>query len=160
MNLAKLLSAQQIIVDMEAVDHRQAIAELVDRMVTCGLIAQAQRGQTLEELAAREALVSTGIGGGVAIPHAFSDELRNVVAVLGRSRAGIDFEAVDFAPVHLIILFLVPRKDYQLHLKMLAAIAKMFVRHDVCKRIVEANDCDEILAILGAKSSRVLPPDS
>jgi mannitol/fructose-specific phosphotransferase system IIA component (Ntr-type) len=160
MNLFKLLSAEQIIADMKAVEHWQAITELVDRLVTSGLITQGQRGEALEALELREALVSTGIGGGVAIPHAFSDELENVVAVLGRSRAGIDFEAVDYAPVHLIVLFLVPRKDYRLHLRMLAAIAKMFVNRDVCKEIIEANDCDEILAILGSKSSRVSPSDS
>lgn len=160
MKLVKLLSPEQIIADLEALEHWGAISELVERLVTCGLLALCEREATLEALRAREQLISTGIGGGVAIPHAFSDELEKVVAVLGRSKAGIDFEAVDDAPVHVIVLFVVPRKNYQLHLKMLAAIAKMFNGQDMSRRILGANGCDEILAILGSKSSRVEPPAS
>ena len=74
--------------------------------------------------------------------------------------AGIDFEAVDCAPVHVVVLFVVPRKNYQLHLRTLAAIAKMFNGQDITRRILGAGDCDEILAILGSKSSRVEPPMS
>jgi mannitol/fructose-specific phosphotransferase system IIA component (Ntr-type) len=160
MKLVKLLSAEQIIAEMESAVHWQAITELVDRLVTCGLLASGVREATLEALKERERLVSTGIGGGVAIPHAFSDEVEEVVAVLGRSRAGIDFEAVDRAPVHVIVLFVVPRKNYQLHLRTLAAIAKMFNGQDITRRILDATDCDEILAILDSKSSRVAPPES
>jgi mannitol/fructose-specific phosphotransferase system IIA component (Ntr-type) len=160
MKLVKLLSAEQIIAEMESAVHWEAITELVDRLVTCGLLASGVREATLEALKERERLVSTGIGGGVAIPHAFSDEVEEVVAVLGRSRAGIDFEAVDRAPVHVIVLFVVPRKNYQLHLRTLAAIAKMFNGQDITRRILDATDCDEILAILDSKSSRVAPPES
>lgn len=160
MKLVKLLSAEQIIAEMESAVHWEAITELVDRLVTCGLLASGVREATLEALKERERLVSTGIGGGVAIPHAFSDEVEEVVAVLGRSRAGIDFEAVDRAPVHVIVLFVVPRKNYQLHLRTLAAIAKMFNGQEITRRILDATDCDEILAILDSKSSRVAPPES
>lgn len=160
MKLAKLLSVEQIIADMKAVEHWGAITELVDRLVTCGLIAGGEHAVVLEALKEREALVSTGIGGGVAIPHAFSDELENVVTVFGRSRAGIDFQAIDQAPVHVIVLFVVPRKDHRLHLRTLAAIAKMFNDQEIFRQVIDANDCDEILAILGAKSSRVSPPGS
>ena len=160
MKLVKLLSAEQIIAEMESAVHWEAITELVDRLVTCGLLASGVREATLEALKERERLVSTGIGGGVAIPHAFSDEVEEVVAVLGRSRAGIDFEAVDREPVHVIVLFVVPRKNYQLHLRTLAAIAKMFNGQDITRRILDATDCDEILAILDSKSSRVAPPES
>jgi len=159
MNLVKLLSPEQIIADLEAVEHWGAITELVNRLVRCGLLAADACDATLEALRAREQLVSTGIGGGVAIPHAFSDEVEEVVAVLGRSMQGIDFEAVDRAPVHVIVLFVVPRKNYQLHLRMLAAIAKMFNGQNVTQRILGASDRDEILAILGSKSSRVSPSD-
>lgn len=160
MNLVKLLSPEQIIADLEAVEHWGAITELVSRLVTCGLLAADACKATLEALRAREQLVSTGIGGGVAIPHAFSDQVEEVVAVLGRSTQGIDFEAVDRAPVHVIVLFVVPRKNYQLHLRMLAAIAKMFNGQNITQRILGASDRDEILAILGSKSSRVSPSDS
>jgi hypothetical protein len=68
--------------------------------------------------------------------------------------AGIDFEALDNAPVHFIILFVVPRKDYHLHLRTLAAIAKMFTNCEVRRKLAAAECRDEILEILDPKPVR------
>lgn len=158
MKLAKLLSADRILLDMKAVGHWPAITELVEHLVEVGALAAGLKEETLASLKAREEQVSTGIGCGVAIPHAFSDALEDVVAIFGRSRAGIDFEALDNAPVHFIILFIVPRKDYHLHLRTLAAIAKMFTNCEIRRQLGEAETRDEILAILDSKPSRVAAP--
>lgn len=152
MKLAKLLGADQIILDMKSVEHWPAIIELVDQLVGTGRLPAALREETLAALKAREDVVSTGIGSGVAIPHTFSDKIDEVVAVFGRSRAGIEFEALDNAPVHFVILFIVPRKHYQLHLQTLAAIAKLFTNSEMRRQIAEAESRDEILTILGAKA--------
>lgn len=158
MKLAKLLNADRIILDMESVEHWTAITELVDHLVKTGGLPPEMREEMLAALKIREEQVSTGIGCGVAIPHAFSDELEEVVAVFGRSKAGLDFEALDQAPVHLVVLFIVPRKDYHLHLRTLAAIAKMFTNAEVRRQLNEASSHDEILAILDCKPSRVAAP--
>lgn len=158
MKLAKLLGADQIVLEMRAVEHWSAITELVDHLVATGKLPDSRREEMLAAFKAREEQVSTGIGCGVAIPHAFSDESDEVVAVFGRSRQGIDFEALDNAPVHFIILFIVPRKDYHLHLRTLAAIAKMFTNSEIRRRLGEAETRDEILAILECKPSRVAAP--
>jgi mannitol/fructose-specific phosphotransferase system IIA component (Ntr-type) len=157
MKLAKLLSADQIILDMKSVEHWGAIVELVDHLVGAGKLPAALREEALGALKAREDQVSTGIGSGVAIPHAFSDHIENVVAVFGRSKDGIDFEALDNAPVHFVILFIVPRKDYQLHLRTLAAIAKMFTNCEVRRQFAAAQTRDEILDILDAKPRIATP---
>jgi mannitol/fructose-specific phosphotransferase system IIA component (Ntr-type) len=158
MKLAKLLSADQIILNMKAADHWPAIEELVDHLTESGRLPGSLREEILTALKAREDQVSTGIGSGVAIPHAFSDHLEEVIAVFGRSKAGIDFESIDNAPVHYIILFIVPRKDYHLHLRTLAAIAKMFTNSEVRRQLGMADTRDEILAILDSKPSRVAAP--
>lgn len=154
MKLSKLLSADQIILDMKSEGHWTAITELVDHLVAVGMLPQNQRDESLASLKAREEQVSTGIGSGVAIPHSFSDTLENVVTVFGRSAKGIDFEAIDNAPVHFIILFIVPRKDYHLHLRTLAAIAKLFTNCEIRRQLAAAQTRDEILAILDCKPSR------
>jgi mannitol/fructose-specific phosphotransferase system IIA component (Ntr-type) len=154
MKLASLLSADQIILDMKALEHWPAIVELVDHLVACGRLPAGLREEILAALKSREDQVSTGIGSGVAIPHAFSDDLEAVAAVFGRSKAGIDFEAIDNAPVHFVILFIVPRKDYHLHLRTLAAIANMFTNCEVRRRLGEADTRDEILAIIDSKPTR------
>ena len=73
MKLSQLLSADRIILDMKAHEHWSAITELVDHLVRSDGLPQAQRVPILAALKAREDLVSTGIGAGVAIPHTFSD---------------------------------------------------------------------------------------
>ncbi|MFD2256482.1 PTS sugar transporter subunit IIA [Luteolibacter algae] len=154
MKLAKLLNIDRILLDMKATEHWPAIEELVDFLSEKGDIPATCREGILTALQEREAQISTGIGSGVAIPHTFSDTMEEVVAVFGRSKAGIDFEALDNAPVHFIILFIVPRKDYHLHLRTLAAIAKMFTNCEVRRKLGAAESRDEILEILDPKPLR------
>lgn len=155
MKLANLLSAEQIILDMKAVEHWLAIVELVDRLVSSRQLPPEQRDEMLEAFRSREEQVSTGIGLGVAIPHAFSDHLDRVIAVFGKSEVGIDFQSLDAKPVHIIILFIVPRKEYHMHLQTLAAIAKMFTNIEIRRQLTAAESCEEILAIFESKPSRV-----
>jgi mannitol/fructose-specific phosphotransferase system IIA component (Ntr-type) len=156
MKLGKLLDTDRILLDMKATEHLPAIIELVDFLTARGEIPKDSYQETLKALEEREALISTGIGSGVAIPHTFSDCIDKVVAIFGRSKQGINFQALDNAPVHLIILFIVPSKDYQLHLRTLAAIAKMLTNSEVRRRLAAATTCDEILEILDPKAIRIV----
>ncbi len=148
MKLANLLDQEELILELEAVDHWPAIVELVNRLVSTGKLPAGHRDSMLEALRNREEMVSTGIGSGVAIPHAFSDDLEEVIAVFGRSARGIDFEALDNAPVHLIFLFIVPRRDYHLHLKTLAAIAKTFTNPRLRDALRNASTQEELIELL------------
>ena len=154
MQLASLLTEEQIVPEMKAEDHWSAIAELVDYLDSKKLLCNETRDCVLSALEDRERITSTGIGSGVAIPHAFSDTIDRVVPVFGRSKTGIDFEAVDNCPVKFVILFIVPRSEYHLHLQTLAAIAKMFNNCSIRKDLEEANGAPEILEILSRKPSR------
>ena len=154
MKLAQLLGPDQILLDLKADAHWTSIVELVAGLVASGKLPAAQEEGILTSLKAREDQVSTGIGGGVAIPHAFSDDLDEVIAIFGRSAGGIDFQALDQKLVHLIILFIVPRKEYHLHLRTLAAIAKMFTNAEVRRQLVAAENEEEVLAILDSRPSR------
>lgn len=155
MKLAKLLSANHILPDLVAVEHWPAIVELVEHLIDTDQLPREQREEMLEAFREREEQLSTGVGSGVAIPHAFSDYLDRVVAVFGRSAAGVEFNAQDNAPVHFIVLFIVPRKDYHLHLRTLAAIAKIFTNCEVLRQLRAAATVEEILAIFESKPSRV-----
>lgn len=154
MKLSQLISADQILPEMRAGEHWPAIVELVEHLRILGKIDDTLETEILESLRVREELVSTGIGSGVAIPHAFSDNVDHVIAVLGRSKVGIDFQSLDGGPVHFVFLFIVPRKDHHLHLRTLAAIAKMFTNGEIRRRIAEAGTREEILTILDPKASR------
>ena len=152
MKLANLLSTEQILLEMKSGRHWEAIVELIDLLeATARLGGAGVREDLLQALRERETLVSTGIGSGVAIPHVLSDRIHEVTAAFGRSRKGIDFEALDRAPVHFVVLFLVPREEYGLHLQTLAAIAKTFARREVRSRLAAAQTREEIIEILDGK---------
>ncbi|MDX1679706.1 MAG: PTS sugar transporter subunit IIA [Akkermansiaceae bacterium] len=163
MKLAQLLDADRIVMDMQATELWPALIELVDHLVSIGRLPVELYEPVLHALWEREQQVSTGIGSGVAIPHTFSDEINEVVTIFGRSTNGIDFQAIDNEPVHYIILFIVPSKDYQLHLFTLSAIAKLFTNCEVRRVLGLAKSKKEILEILSCKPSRdttkhILPP--
>jgi len=154
MQLASLLTENHIVPDMQADDHWSAINELVDFLADNDLLCSETRQNVTNALEERERINSTGIGSGVAIPHAFSDIIDRVVPVFGRSKKGIDFEAVDNCPVKFVILFIVPRSEYHLHLQTLAAIAKMFNNSGVRKELEEADDAAAILKVLSQTPAR------
>jgi mannitol/fructose-specific phosphotransferase system IIA component (Ntr-type) len=153
MTLASLLSEDQIIPSMVATDRWQAIGEIVDRLVICGRLDASHRGEAVAALRHREETMSTGVGFGIAIPHASCDAVTEVTACFGRSKEGIDFESLDGKPVHFIVLFLVPKDQFQTHLRTLAAIAKFLNDPNVRKELSEATDEKSILTVFGRKRS-------
>ena len=94
---------------MKATERWAAIVELIDLLVSLGKIKPEDRDPILASLKQREETMSTGIGFGIAIPHCSSDRLEEVVAAFGRSTTGIEFDALDNAPVKFVVLFIVPK---------------------------------------------------
>ena len=147
MTLGNLLSADAILPEMQASERYAAIAELVNLLVARGQIAAADCETVLTALRAREETMSTGIGFGIAIPHASSDRVTKVVAAFGRSSAGIEFDSLDNAPVKFVVLFVVPKDQFQTHLRTLAAIAKFLNDREVRERLGTAATAADILQI-------------
>jgi mannitol/fructose-specific phosphotransferase system IIA component (Ntr-type) len=147
MTLGNLLSLDQIIPEMQAPERWSAIVELVDLLVAKGQIKADDRDVVLGALRAREETMSTGIGFGIAIPHASSDRVDKVVAAFGRSSKGIEFDSLDNLPVKFIVLFVVPKDQFQTHLRTLAAIAKFLNDRGVRERLGTASSAAEILEI-------------
>lgn len=147
MSLASLLSAEQIIPEMNATERWPAIVELIDLLVSLGKIKPEDRESILASLKQREETMSTGIGFGIAIPHASSDRLDEVVAAFGRSTTGIEFDALDNAPVKFVVLFIVPKNQFQTHLRTLASIAKFLNDRSVRDRLGGAQSAQGILSI-------------
>ena len=152
MTLGHLLSVDQIIPEMKATERWSAIVELVEMLVRLGKIKAADQETVLAALRAREETMSTGIGFGIAIPHASSDRVTEVVAAFGRSSTGIEFDSLDGLPVKFIVLFIVPKDQFQTHLRTLAAIAKFLHDRSVRERLGTAANPQEILSIFEASA--------
>lgn len=148
MKLVSLLSERRVVPELKAETHWDALSELVEHLIATGYVEEDGRERVLAALHDREEQVSTGIGHGVAIPHAYCDRLEQPVAVLGRSREGVDFEACDNAPVHFVLLLLVPRSQPHVHLQTLASIAKLFSQCEVRRQLKEAVGGAGILGVL------------
>ncbi|MGB0775610.1 MAG: PTS sugar transporter subunit IIA [Akkermansiaceae bacterium] len=154
MKLASLLTPQQVILNLEGEVCADAISEIIDHLICRKFIEADLREEIVESLKAREQQISTGIGSGVAIPHAFSDNVEQVTACFARSKEGVDFEALDNAPVNFIVLFVVPKKDYSMHLQTLAAIAKLFNNCEIRQQLHEAESAEDVLSIFASRPSR------
>ncbi len=160
MKLADLLTLDQIILDLKGEACEDAIYNILDHLIEKSLLSSDLRSEIYDALREREQQISTGIGCGVAIPHAFLESIDQVIAVFARSKDGVDFESLDNAPVNFIILLLVPEKERPTHLQTLAAIAKLFSNCCVRQGLRDAQSADEILAILdGRLPAETVPCD-
>ena len=151
MTLSSLLTVGQIIPAMKATERWPAITEIVDLLVAQGRIESAHRESILAALRQREETMSTGIGFGIAIPHASSEHVTEVVAAFGRSAGGIEFDSLDNELVHFIVLFIVPRDQFQVHLRTLAAIAKFLNDRRVRDELAAAPDAAAILEVFTSR---------
>ncbi len=154
MTLANLLSESRIIPELASKERWDAIRELVDRLVDSGKVHPQDKETILDSIRQREETMSTGIGFGIAIPHASSSQVDEVVAAFGRSTEGIPFESLDGEPVHFIVLFVVPKDQFQTHLRTLAAIAKFLNDKTVRDELTVANNPATILQVFENRSSR------
>ena len=92
--------------------------------------------------------MSTGIGFGVGIPHASTDLIYEVVGALGRSRKGVNFDALDNQPVNLVMLFLVPQGQFQKHLHTLANIAKLLHKKEFRQALEQADNVEDMHRVI------------
>ncbi len=124
MDLRAFLHPDRIVPELTAGTKTEVLAELVGRIVAQYPLLDSH--EVLSVLLERERLGSTAIGDGVAIPHGKVAGLNQMLVAVGRSHAGVDFASLDGRPVHMIALVLAPAGGAGLHLKLLAALARLF----------------------------------
>ena len=130
MDLDDFLGPKPTVIDLRAADRWQAIDELIDHLVDNQKIKPEHRQVIVSGIRQRESSMSTGIGFGIGLPHASTALISDVIVAIGRSRKGVQFDALDGKPVNLVMLFLVPAGQFQKHLNTLANIAKLLHRDD------------------------------
>jgi fructose-specific phosphotransferase system IIA component len=148
MKLLDILDKQDIKIGLKSKKKKDAIIELIEILEKSGKIKNSKIA--IKAILKREKEVTTGIGDGIAIPHARVDFLNKIVASLGISKTGIDFKAIDSQKVYLIFLFFTPidTKFDNAHLKLLAKISKLFQNRVFRKALIEAETADEIVNLI------------
>ncbi len=145
MKILGVLQKETIISDLKSQDKKEILEELVAPIAR---ITGVNHKDLVRVLMDREQLGSTGIGGGIGIPHGKLKQLESLALGFGLSRKGVDFESMDNQPTHIFFLLVTPENSTGLHLKMLARISKI-LKHDPFKeKLLNAANNDEIFSII------------
>jgi mannitol/fructose-specific phosphotransferase system IIA component (Ntr-type) len=146
MRIHDLLDESVIKVGLESIDKEECFEEMVDLLVRGGRVTE--RSGALEAILHREEQGTTGIGKGVAIPHGKHPSISGLVAALGVSREGIEFDAADGEPVHLVLMLLAKNNDPGPHIQALAETSRLLHVPGFYRKIIEAGSAREILGII------------
>jgi PTS system nitrogen regulatory IIA component len=148
MKILDVLKRETILVNLKSRDKTGVINELVTPVAK---IAGIEHKKLVRVLLEREQLGSTGIGGGIGIPHGKLKGMDSLILSFGLSRSGIDFESMDGQPTYIFFLLITPENSTGLHLKLLAQISRLLKKEMFKESLLKATDCDEVLALIQAE---------
>jgi PTS system fructose-specific IIC component len=148
MKLVDLLPKSMVVMDLKAKDKKGAIRELVQRLASEGRLKEEDAKKVEKAVNKRESQGSTGIGKGLAIPHAKDcTHIGGILGVFARSANGVTFEAVDGGPVYLIFLVVSPENKADEHLSIMRKIATLHRDEKTLKFLMSTNSVDSVLEI-------------
>ena len=125
MQIMDFLSKKAIITDIKSTRKDDVIKEMVDLLIESEDVEKRNRNKLIDALMSREALGSTAIGQGIAIPHAKCDCVDKLVAAFGLSKKGVDFDSLDGELAYIFFLLVAPQDSAGPHLKALARISRL-----------------------------------
>ncbi len=148
MKIIDFLSEYAVKIDLKSMTKKEVIGELVDQLIKARKIKKDIREKVIRALIEREKRGSTGIGQGIAIPHARSDKIKNVVIAFGNSKNGVEFNALDGEVVYVIFLLMAPKESAGLHLKVLAKISRLLKDKFFRLALKEAKTPKELMKVI------------
>lgn len=153
MKILDFLNFEGIIASLDADTKEGVLVELVEPIAQDN--SSVDKDRLVKILIERENLGSTGIGGGIAIPHGTFEGLDHLVASFGRSPGGIDFNSMDNRPAHLFFLLVAPKNSAGEHLKALARISRLFKDPILKRDLQQAESAAEIYSLLEESDHRL-----
>jgi PTS system nitrogen regulatory IIA component len=145
-SISSLLSEELIIPDLEASGRDEVFEELIDRLADRDLLDSPE--DALSALRDREEILSTGIGEGLAIPHAKMDSLDEFRAAFARIPDGVDFKSLDGKPAHLVFLLLSPKGEAGRHVRVLARVSRILKNASFRERLLDSETADSIFELI------------
>ena len=147
MKLADIMVTDAIVPELKGQTRDEIIAELVEALATAGAVAKKSAAEITTAVLAREAQATTGIGKGVALPHAKLKGIKSPIGTIGRSSAGADFAALDSKPVYSVILLLSSPDGPDEHLQAMETIFK-HVQRDMFRKFLRQSETKEAIVDL------------
>jgi PTS system nitrogen regulatory IIA component len=152
LRLADYLRDDLVIFDLPQLEKGELMRSLAAEVAA--RLPNIDEALLLERLNEREEQQSTGIGHGLALPHAMLPGLERTIVVVGRASRGLDFAALDAQPVDLFFLLLSPPEGTRDHLRVLARLARILDDEETLARLRTAADAAELFALLLAEDAR------
>ncbi|MBD7970729.1 PTS fructose transporter subunit IIABC [Paenibacillus gallinarum] len=149
MRITDLMIKEVMIMDLKATTKAEAIDELIASLNKSGRINDPKLFK--EAIYKREEQSSTGIGGGIAMPHAKTKAVNEPTVVFAKSKAGIDFDSLDGAPAHVFFMIAAPEGAGNTHLRTLAALSKLLIDADFIEQLMNTKTPDEVTALFNDK---------
>ncbi len=146
MKIMDFLKEKAVTAHLKSREKKELIEELIDLLTQAGEIEDKE--EIVNALLDREKLGSTGIGEGVAIPHAKSDVVKEVVAAFGRSPQGIEFDSLDGEPAYLFFMLIAPTDSTGPHLKALARLSRILKDKPFREALKQAETEEEIIKLI------------
>jgi fructose-specific phosphotransferase system IIA component len=143
--LSDLFNEQSVMLDLEPMAKDDLLKGILEDLDSKGLIKGYD--QALRDVLEREKVMSTGIGNGVAIPHAYTDGVERLVAGFYRTRQGVDFAALDGENVDLFFIILGPKASRRDHIKVLAKISRLLNHEEFRNDLREAAAAENVMAV-------------
>ena len=147
MKLSDIVITEAIIPELQSKTRDDAINELVESLADAGAIAKKSTKDVVKAILAREGQATTGIGKGVALPHAKLKGIKKAIATIGRSSDGLDFSALDYKPVYSVILLLSSPEKPDEHLQAMETIFK-HVQRDIFRKFLRQSETREAIVDL------------
>ena|SRR3989338_1960734 len=154
MKISEFLCAKAIMIDLKGTNKNEIIEELVDALVDAKAVEKKHKTKLIEVLLTREALGSTAIGQGVAIPHGKCDFVNKLVAGLGISKKGVGFDSLDGEPAYIFFLLIAPIDSAGPHLKALAKISRLLKDKYFRENLKVAKDEKSIIKLIAQEDER------
>ena len=146
MRLVDLIDERCVKLSLQKKSKRGLIKEMVDLLADADKIAE--RDRVLESVLEREKLMSTGVGNGVAIPHAKSDTVDQLMVAFATTGEDVDFQSLDKRPVRLIFLLVGPEENPGLHIKALSRISRLTSHKKFRQKLLNAASPADVLTII------------
>jgi len=157
MKLAELVTEDAIVADLKAQTRDQAIEELIQALVDAGAADAGLAKELAASIIEREKHGSTGFGKGVAVPHVKHKKIKTRAAAIGVSRAGVDFAALDKAPVYTIFMLLSPADEPDEHLQAMETIFTNLQKDAFRKFLRQADSREAVVELLQEADAQKLP---
>lgn len=142
MKIKELMLQDAMIMDLKATDKQGAIDEMVQKMYDVGRITDIKNYK--DGILAREAQTSTGLGDGIAMPHAKNKAVKEATVLFAKSSAGVDYQALDGQPTYLFFMIAAPEGANDTHLQALAALSRLLINPDFVEKLKGATTPEQV----------------